>query len=190
MKNAEEKIQVETGEAQGAAEAPWYVVLSEHNQERKALFHLEQARFEVYLPMRPGAKRLVPFLPGYLFARLTPRAQFHQIFSRIGVRDVLSMDRLHPATLEARYISAMQAEEHGSGAIHLRKREERKSRFEKGQAVTIVDGGFAGFDAIFEQELDSRRVAILCKFMGRDSRVVLTQEWVAPVPERKRSAGA
>lgn len=189
MKNAQEKIQVEAGEAQSAAEAPWYVVLSEHNQERKALFHLEQAKFQVYLPLRPGAKRLVPFLPGYLFARPTPQAQFYLIFSRMGVRGVLSTDRLHPATLEAKYVAAMQSEEHGSGAVHLRKREERKSRFEKGQAVRIVDGGFAGFDAIFEEELDSRRIAILCKFMGRDSRVVLTQDWVAPIPERKRSAG-
>ena len=152
----------------------WYVAETEIAQERVTLRRLEERGFEAYLPMRragPQAKKVtvVAYFPRYLFVRLgigTPG--WERVYSTVGVRCVLGNRR--PLPLADKRIQEIREHEI-DGFIPVPKTR-KKARFSHGDRLTVASGPFVGFDAIFDETLDERRVWILLKFLGRDSRAV------------------
>ena len=159
-------------------EAPslrWYVAETEVNQERTAEYHLREKGFEAYLPMRragPQAKRIcaVPYFPRYLLVRLAVGAAgWTGVFSAVGVKAVLGNAR--PLALPDRLITEIRSREH-DGFIPV-KPKTRKPAFKAGDHVRVQSGPFQGYDALFDEPVDGRRVWILLSFLGRDSRAVV-----------------
>lgn len=161
----------------------WIVVVSRTNQEFLAKRELEdQARkgklgegFEVYLPLRLSEWRGVatpkPFLPNYLFARVSNRmGDWRGVMGTRGVRGVLGVTAQRAFGLQDRIVERIKAQEE-SGYVRLGLAPDRVERtFEKGQAVKVDNL----VEALFLEKVDARRGLILYSFFnGRDSRRVV-----------------
>lgn len=154
----------------------WYVAETDQGQERQAELHLREKGFEPYLPMRrTGAQakriRAVPYFPSYLFVRLMVGADgWNGVFATVGLRAILGNDL--PLPVSDALVTAIQAHEL-DGFVPVAKRRPIAPPFERGEKVRIVDGPFAGYNALFEEPIDARRVAILLSMLGRDSRATV-----------------
>jgi len=144
----------------------WYVL---HSKPRKEEFLLDQLRangFEAYCPfvrvttVNPRARKIRPYFPGYVFLNVDlgqsktstlqwmPGATGFVSFDGIPAR---VPDELVP-TLRQR-VDAIEAD--GGELFHGLK---------TGDTVRIVEGPFAGYEAIFDARLPgSERVRVLLK---------------------------
>ena len=52
--------------------------------------------------------------------------------------------------------------------------------FKRGDAVQIVDGPFAGLDAIFQAQSGKERVLLLLDLLGRSNKITVSPDQVAP----------
>ena len=161
----------------------WYVVVTHAGQERLAAMNLRRQDFEAYLPMRPpltanpraGAK---PLFPRYMFVSLDmARPGWRALYSTIGVHDVLSTgsgEHRRPKAIPGAWVERIQARE-VDGLVILKDREPEKAcGLTKGDKVTLPVGHkFGELEAVFEERVDARRVALLISLLGRDSRVVV-----------------
>jgi transcriptional antiterminator RfaH len=157
----------------------WYVVQTQTHSETKAMGHLIQQGFNVYLPRylkrRSHARKVevvaAPLFPRYLFVAvdvLTPRLR--SIRSTVGVsRLVCNGDE--PAAVPPERISELKQREDAAGYIKL----DERPRFAPGDRVRVVHGRFADNLGLFEGMTDQDRVAILVNMMGRETRVLLDE---------------
>jgi hypothetical protein len=104
-----------------------------------AQFFLEQAGYEVYLPLvrwrtRRRCTRVTPLFPGYCFTRI--ELQWHAIRQCPGVIRIVRCGGDEPSHVPDEVIAEIRSREH-HGAIDLRK--ERK-RLKAGDRVQIIDG--------------------------------------------------
>lgn len=161
----------------------WIVVVSRTGQEFVAKRELEdQARkgklgegFEVYLPLRISEYRGVgttkPFLPNYLFARVSNRMDaWRGVFGTRGVRGVLGVGGQRALGLQDWIIERIRMQEE-AGYVQLGLVPDRVERsFEKGQPVKVDHL----VEALFLEKVDAQRGLILYSFFnGRDSQRVV-----------------
>ena len=154
----------------------WYVVQSQPNAERKAVFHLERQGFAAYLPRylkrRRHARRVeivaAPLFPRYLFVAIDLTAQrWRSVFSTVGVSHMVchgecprrSPRRSFPTSRRARMRTATFAS--------------RSPEFKKGDKIRVLEGVFADCLGLYEGMRDSERVAILLDLLGRKVRVTV-----------------
>jgi transcription antitermination factor NusG len=71
-------------------------------------------------------------------------------------------------------ITLMRERENAEGIIDL-----NRELLRKGDKITIFEGAFAGFEAVFMEYDDKKRVNLLVEFMGKSHRVKLTEQAVA-----------
>jgi transcriptional antiterminator RfaH len=160
----------------------WYVVQTQPNAERKAVFNLTRQGYHVYLPQylrrRRHARRVdiikSPLFPRYLFVAVDMAAQrWRAIQSTMGVsRLVCHGDS--PAAVPARVVDELRAREDGEGLIRLAKR----PMFAPGDKVRVQDGVFDSCLGLFEGLTDGERVAILLDLLGRKVRVLIDADFV------------
>lgn len=171
------------GEVAGRA---WVVVVSRPAQEIIAKQQLDQQGaavfgdgFETYLPLklyqdpkREGVTLSRPFLPNYLFARLSPHvADWRGLFSTRGVKGVLgfSGSRMRGVKDEL-VVKIREREEQGFTRLGLAEDLPPGKVFERGQAVKVD----RLVDAMVLEMVDARRALILYSlFNGSDSRQVM-----------------
>jgi len=161
----------------------WYVVQTQPNAERKAVFNLARQGYHVYLPQyrrrRRHARRVdfvkSPLFPRYLFIAVNAAAQrWHPIQSTIGVsRLVCNGDR--PAEVAAKVIEQLRQREDGEGLIRL----DHRPKFAPGDKVRVQEGVFDSCMGLFEGLTDGERVAILLDLLGRKVRVFIDADMVA-----------
>jgi transcription antitermination factor NusG len=136
-------------------EAPWYVL---HSKPRKEDFLLDQLKshgFEAYCPflrvttVNPRARKIRPYFPGYVFLQVDLG---HNKASTLqwmpGATGFVSFDGI-PARVPDGLIPTLRqrvetVNESGGELFH-----ELKS----GDIVRIVEGPFAGYEAIFDVRL-------------------------------------
>ena len=161
----------------------WYVVQTQVNGERKAVFHLERQGFTVYMPQylkrwrhaRKSELRPAPLFPRYLFIAMdVAQARWRTIRSTIGVA-ALVCNGERPASVPDGVVEDIRAREDDSGLLPMRA----ASPFKKGDAVSIVEGGLAGARGFFECFQDQDRVVLLLEMLGRPMRVQLPATVVA-----------
>lgn len=198
MKNAQEKYQVEAGEALSAAEAPWYVVRTKFHQERRAYLNLRACGFETYLPMRMGrsngrgVQQSHPLFMRHLFIRVPYiLSAWHEVMRTDGV-EALIVSAGSPCRVRSQDITRIKAAE--VDGLILIKPKERKGdpacAFKRGDALKVrfperfgpagLKGG-GEIDAVFEDMVDTNRIAILFRLLERDVRVVIPLEAKAAV---------
>lgn len=161
----------------------WYLVHTKPRQEKTALQNLEQQGYECYLPMLP-AERLrqrvlsvidEPLFPRYLFIRLEtgPSAKgWGPIRFTKGVSRLVSFGN-EPAKIDDRLV------------LHLRSQEnthqtQPQRLFAKGERVMIVEGVFAGLEAMYQMADGEGRVMVLIELISKP-----VQMRVAPASLRK-----
>lgn len=144
----------------------WSVVQTELQRERVAAEFLGAAQYEVYLPRILVKKRELPLFPGYLFVTICE--QWWAVRWSIGVIRVL-MDGEMPARVPAKVVEGIRRREGGDGLVRLPK----IRGLERGDAVRILKGSFAGHLAIFDGMSGEARVSVLLEFLGRKTRMSL-----------------
>jgi transcription elongation factor/antiterminator RfaH len=157
-------------------EAPWYVL---HSKPRKEDFLLDQLKshgFEAYCPflrvttVNPRARKIRPYFPGYVFLQVDLG---HNKASTLqwmpGATGFVSFDGI-PARVPDGLIPTLRqrveaVNESGGELFH-----ELKS----GDIVRIVEGPFAGYEAIFDVRLPgSERVRVLLKLLQQRRQLSL-----------------
>lgn len=165
-----------------AADQPWYLAKTRLGKERVAMANLQHEGFEVYLPMRLIRSRRDtatsrPLFPGHLFFRVgLTGAGWRKVFSTVGVEAVYRSGD-HPAVVRPAIVAEIRRREE-DGLITIRDPkqeaiERTKALFGKGARIRVKQGPLDGVEAIFHEALDSSRVAILAKLLGRETRIVL-----------------
>jgi transcriptional antiterminator RfaH len=162
----------------------WYVVHCRVSSEQRAEINLRRQDYEVWLPMyhktRRHARRvetvLRPLFPRYLFVRLDLSSQsWRPILSTFGVHNIIA-DGDGPLAIGDDIIAALRERADSEGVFEI-----ARSAFKPGEEVRVQGGPMANLEGIFQAELDSDRVLILLKLMGREVRVSVAGDDVEPV---------
>ena len=161
----------------------WYVVHCRVSSEQRAEINLQRQDYEVWLPMyhktRRHARRvesvLRPLFPRYLFVRLDLSSQpWRPILSTFGVHNIIA-DGDGPLASGDDIIAALRARANTEGVFEI-----ARSTLMPGDQVRVQGGPMADVEGIFQAELDSDRVLILLKLMGREVRVSVAGGDVEP----------
>ena len=149
----------------------WYALRVKPHRERTVLQRLEAEGVENYLPMvrvqpkNPRAATRKPYFPGYLFIATDLDELGTNLFKwmpgAIGLVEFGGIPAVVPESLikELRQLIAKIEEEGGLAYIEL----------QKGDRVRIVEGPFAGYEAIFDAHLPGKdRVQVLLAFLSQN----------------------
>ncbi|MEW5893870.1 MAG: transcription/translation regulatory transformer protein RfaH [Pseudomonadota bacterium] len=152
----------------------WYLVHTKPRQERCALQNLAQQGYECYLPfitvekLRQGALAVVeePLFPRYLFIRLDDGLSgkgWGPIRSTRGVSRLVTFGT-EPARLDARLVEQIRAREGSNKPQPL---------FVPGERVQVIQGPFAGLEAIYQMTEGENRVMVLIELLSKPVRLGL-----------------
>lgn len=162
----------------------WFVVHTQMRAEEKALWHLTNQDFEVYLPCylkkRSHARKVeivkAPLFPRYLFVRLDTAAdRWRSVNGTIGVSYLVTNGR-QPLAVPDGLVEALREKEGADGTIPF-----DTPRFTPGQEIKIARGPYAELLCRFEKMADRDRVVVLLSLLGRDVKAVVALESVGPV---------
>lgn len=162
----------------------WFVVRTRTNGEFKALTHIMRQGFDGYLPRylkrRRHARRTdtvqSPLFPGYLFVGMDPeRARWRALNSTIGVSELICHSGL-PAPIPDDVIEDIKRHEDESGYVILGEH----AALKKGDKVRITDGAMTDHVGIFDAPSDQHRVFLLLELLGRQVRVKMPLNALAP----------
>ena len=169
------------------AESPsamaWYVIHTKPRQEQRALTNLAQQGYQCYLPMitleKLGRGRLnvveEPLFPRYLFICLDNSRHgqnWAPIRSTIGVSGLVTFGST-PAKIDAGLIALLQAQQAGLATAPERL-------FHQGEVLRVVDGPFAGLEAVYQMQSGDNRAMVFIELMGK-----VAQMQIAPAHLRK-----
>ncbi len=161
----------------------WYVINTHAQSERKAVWHLENQGFRVYLPQymkrRRHSRRVdmvkAPLFPRYLFVELDLELdRWRAISSTIGVSHMISGGE-RPLAIPEGVIDDIRAREDETGIVPVA----REARFRKGDKLQVMDGALIDHVGLFECSSDQDRVVLLLNLLGRQVRVRVPVESVA-----------
>jgi transcriptional antiterminator RfaH len=146
----------------------WYVIRSKPNKEEFFWSQLLARRFETYYPsipskaVNPRARKVKPYFPGYVFIHVdlqeVSASALHWLPGSAGL---VSFDR-EPASVPDALIALIrrkvdQINQVSADPLHGLK---------PGDTVTIMEGPFAGQEAIFDScRTGSQRVRVLIQLL-------------------------
>jgi len=152
----------------------WYVLRSKPRKEYVVYRQVRNQGFEVYyprlkiVPVNPRSRKVKPYFPGYMFVQ-------------VDVDDIgLSIFQWMPHTLGLVCIGDEPAIVSDNILIEIKNRVDQITEaggelFEglaHGEPVTISDGPFAGYEAIFDTRIPgSERVRVLLQLLN-DKRLI------------------
>lgn len=158
----------------------WYAAYTQAHGESRALRHLTEQGFDVYLPVyrrrRRHARRVdvvsVPLFTGYVFIGMDIESvAWRVIDSTVGVRYLVrSGDR--PAVVPKPIIDSLRAREDENGHVNFSETQ----LLSPGDKVRVVGGPFDNLVATFDRMTDRERVVILLELMGRPVHTVVPSE--------------
>lgn len=154
-------------------EISWYLVYTKPRQEAVSKTHLERQNFRVLLPLIEQYRRqrqryqcvIEPLFPRYLFLGLFSGSSLATVRSTRGVAGLVSFGGI-PARIPASLVRAVEARGDERGVICA-----IQPAFQPGDRVRLVEGPMAGYDAIFQAQTGTERVAVLLEVVGRPVRV-------------------
>lgn len=156
----------------------WYAIHTKPRQEETALAHLERQGFDCHLP-RARERRLLrhrytmvtlPLFPRYLFARLDLTAQnTAPIRSTQGVVGLVRFG-LHLPPLPDGFVDMLRARDPDASGLALNNPDWRP-----GERLQIMEGPFAGLEALFAARDGAARVLVLMDLLGQAQRLSLPE---------------
>lgn len=157
----------------------WYLIHSKPREEYRALEHLENQGFEVFLPrlqsykLRKGkqAKVVEPLFPRYFFICLDKvSSQWYKIRSTRGVVGLVRFSDM-PTVVPMQLIEQIKQLTNVEGLID--KTGESQSVYKPGDLVQIIDGSFNGWEAIVKEQDGDQRVHLLLTMLGSEQVIKL-----------------
>ena len=156
----------------------WYAIHTKPRQEETALAHLERQGFDCHLP-RARERRLLrhrytmvtlPLFPRYLFARLDLATQnIAPIRSTQGVVGLVRFG-LHLPPLPDGFVDMLRARDPDAAGLALHNPDWRP-----GERLHIMEGPFAGLEALFAARDGAARVLVLMDLLGQAQRLSLPE---------------
>ena len=157
----------------------WFVVQSKPKQETLAEVNLGRQGYETYCPRiiqkhryRGRWKKIIkPLVPRYLFVQLEQgRDDFSPIRSTLGVTGLVRFGGV-PRGLTPGLIEEIKTREDDKQGIHV-----GRPQWQAGEEIEIVDGALSGLKGLFLAESGEERVVVLLNMLGRENKVVVTQD--------------
>ena len=154
-------------------QSAWHLIHTKPQQEQEAKRQLEQQGYTVYLPMllktklKEGKQSNVqlPLFPRYLFIHLTSGVDdWGPIRSTRGVSNLVRFG-VKVARIPEELIIEIQARAGKDGYHH-----EDSPEFKRGDKISIIDGPFSGYEAIFQVHQGKDRALILLDIIGKASK--------------------
>lgn len=159
----------------------WYAIYCKPRQDARAHLHLRNQDYTVFRPLarvrhRTNAgfqHRVESLFPRYLFIRLDDNDQsWAPIRSTRGVTGLVRMGTGTPPTaVPDALVGDLQSRMSEHGWIDL----EAANAYLRNEKVTVVEGAFAGCDAIFQCRTAAERVVVLLTLLGATRRVELPE---------------
>ena len=148
----------------------WYALRVKPHKERSVFQQLQFDQIEAYFPLvrvkpkNPRAAKQKPYFPGYMFVYVDLENLGANTLNWMpGTLGLVSFDGI-PASVPTNLIFELQerlAEIEAAGGLEL-------AGLKSGDRVRIVDGPFAGYEAIFDIQLPgSDRVQVLLAFLSQ-----------------------
>ena len=162
----------------------WYLIYTKPQQEGVALTNLLQQHFLAYLPMMDSRKRqrgeyrmvTEPMFPRYVFVQLNRETDnWSVIRSTRGVANLVRFG-LAPARVPDDFVCMLQSREKNE---LLPK--EKEDLFVTGDQVKILDGPFAGMEAVYDVKKPGERAVILLQIANNYTRVKLSEHELGKV---------
>jgi len=161
----------------------WYLVYCKPRQESVARENLTRQGYETYLPFMRDVRRrqgkrvslIAPMFPRYLFIHLNRETDnWAPVRSTLGVVSIVRFGRT-AASVPDDLLSMLRSREDTQG-IQILPVEEYKS----GSRVRITQGGFAGYEGIFQAATGRDRVTVLLDVLGRKARATVDSASIEP----------
>ena len=158
----------------------WYLIRTKTGAEKIAYAQLQHSVDQILLPLAKTQvrqrdrtfQRISPVFPCYLFARFDLAHMARQIRYTPGVSSIVRFGE-HAAVVPDCVIDELISR-CSEGPVDL-----EKPTLALGAPVTVVDGPFHEFQAVFDGYLSgTERVAVLLKIMNAKRRVVMPARMV------------
>ena len=170
-------------EKSGEPRTCWLAVICKPRQESVAEENLVRQGFHVYLPrLRIRRRRrgqwidsIEVLFPRYIFIRIDPLLQnLAPVRSTRGAAGLVRFGG-QPAVVPDEVIDALlQCQDPASG-LH----QENRTALSSGDRIKLVDGPFAGMEAVFAEPDGEKRVIVLLELLGKTNKVRVDRDWVA-----------
>ena len=150
----------------------WYVIRSKPNKEEFLAGQFTAYGIKVFYPrirvktVNPRARKLRAYFPSYLFVHVDlETVNLSTLQWMPGAINLISFDG-QPASVPESLISAI---EHQVEHINASQKNMLQG-LKPGDVVTIQDGPFAGYEAIFDGQISGReRVRVLLSFLQKSA---------------------
>ena len=156
----------------------WVLIYTKAKQEIKANENLQRQGFKTFLPLISPSnknnefKSPVPVFPRYLFAQINLELDnWTSIKSSYGVNHIVMFSEKF-TSIPDNIIELIQDKLNEEG-IH--KEDILVVDYQKGDQITIKEGGFAGIDAIFLSKKSKDRVRLLLKLLNTSVEAEITK---------------
>ena|SRR5690554_983146 len=153
----------------------WFVVNTKPRQEQVALDNLQRQGYHAYLPRIVMQKRRrdqwhsvsEPLFPGYVFVQLTlGQDNTAPIRSTLGARGLVRFGA-HTPSLDNSLIDWFKQQEQQQ----YEQPKTASDLFKPGAPVTILNGPFAGLQAVYEMPKSTDRALLLISILGRQTQI-------------------
>ncbi len=161
----------------------WYAVCCKPRQEAVAEENLLRQDFHVYLPrIRIRRRRRGQWIdavevlfPRYLFIRIDPlQRNMAPVRSTRGAVGLVRFGG-QPAVVPDEVIDALLQCQDPTSGLH----QENRTPFSAGDRIRLVEGPFAGMEAVFAEPDGEKRVIVLLELLGKTNQVRVSSDWVA-----------
>jgi transcriptional antiterminator RfaH len=162
--------------------SPWLCVHHRADDGARVRLGLRRQGWEIHWPRiierRPRRDDVIrPFLPGYMFATAAGRAlSWHQMLNVPNLIDVVGVRAGGaPIPVPGRLVQALI--DAAGGAIDGVQQpiEDVMPVWSPGQKLRVVDGAFAGAEALLVEDRADRRVTVLLTLLGAPREVELAR---------------
>lgn len=152
----------------------WYLIYTKSRQEQRALINLEQQGYECYLPvltvekLRRGVLSVAeePLFARYLFIRLDASQSgksWGPIRSTKGVSHLVAFGA-EPIRVDERLIQVLRAQKDALFSQPQRL-------FVSGERLLLIDGPFAGIEAIYQMNDGENRAIVLVELLNKSTQL-------------------
>jgi transcriptional antiterminator RfaH len=157
----------------------WYLIYTKVKSENKAEENLERQGYNVYLPMTQIIRRrngknvkiTEPFFSRYIFIHLNYQSDnWRPIRSTQGVASLVKFGN-EPAWVPDNLIRLLKENENPMGLQNIVEKE-----IQAGDKVVIINGSFAGYQGIFQQQKNTERAIVLLNIVGRNTPIILRND--------------
>ena len=150
----------------------WYALRSKPNREDGLSRQAAARGFQIYYPrirvqpVNPRARKVKAYFPGYMFVQADVSVVGSSTFAWLPYSNGLVFAGSEPSAVPDVLVSAIRRHVDGINAAGG----ELFAGLKAGDAVSIQDGPFAGYEAIFDARLPgNQRVRVLLQLLTKQS---------------------